>query len=138
MGFNRALIQSPGTPVAARQGAGLLFNILPIVSAADANQTLNVAMMQSGLVQFTGFTAGRNLTTPTGALISAAFPEMDIGDSLSFIVSITTGFAGTWVAGDATVTLAGRATVLANSFQIVVVTRTADSGANRTYSWRAL
>lgn len=138
MGFNRALIQTPGLPVAARQGAGLLCNLLPVVISADANQTITPAMMQAGLLQLTGFTAGRNLTTPTGAVITAAFPEMDVGDALAFFVSITTAFAGTWVAGDANVVLAGRATVLANSFQLVNVTRTADSGGNRTYSWRAL
>lgn len=138
MPYNRALIQTPGTPSAARAGAGLLMNIVPEAIAADANQIITVAQMQRGAAQFTGFSAGRNLTTPTGALITAAFPEMDIGDSLSMLVSITTAFAGTYVAGDANVVLAGRTTTPANTYSVVIVSRIADVAAVRRYEWRVL
>ncbi|MFZ1301764.1 MAG: hypothetical protein WAQ27_04310 [Candidatus Microsaccharimonas sp.] len=138
MGFNRALLQSPGMPFAARQGAGLLANLNIEEITADAAATITVAQIQRGGVNFTGFTAGRNLTTPTHTLLTAAFPEMDIGDSIAFFVSIQDAFAGTWVAGDANVVLAGRATTPASSWSLVNVTRTADSGANRTYLWRVM
>lgn len=138
MGYNRALIQSPGTPFPAGVGAGFLANMNIQEITADANATITVAQMQAGGVNYTGFSVGRNITTPTHTLITATFPEMNIGDSISFLVSIQDAFAGTWVAGDANVVLAGRATTPASSFSIVVCTRAADSGANRTYSWRVM
>jgi uncharacterized membrane protein (DUF441 family) len=58
---------------------------------------------------------------------------MDIGDSFTFWVSVTTAFAVTWAAGTG-VTLAGRATVVANTAQMVVVTKTAAT----TVTWTAL
>src|SRR5262245_904819 len=81
----------------------------PLAIAADANDTLTVDKIARRFVQYTGFSAGRNLTTDTAANIIAAFPEMDIGDTITLIVSCVAAFAGTYVAG-ANVTLAGRAT----------------------------
>jgi hypothetical protein len=95
----------------------------PTVIAVDANDIVTVEKIHGGVIQYTGFTAGRTLTIDTAVAIIAAFPEMDIGDSIMFCVSITTALAGTWVAA-AGVTLAGRATVLANTFQLVILTRT--------------
>lgn len=138
MAYNRALVQSPGTPFPAGVGAGFLANVLPAAVATDANATITVAQMQAGVVQYTGFTAGRNLTTPTGAQLTAAFPEMSVGDSQVFMVSIVPAFAGTWVAGDANVVLAGRATTPASSSTMVVCTRTDDVASVRRYSWRVL
>lgn len=138
MGYNRALIQSPGLPAPAGVGAGLLANLSIQEVTTDTAQTITVGQMQAGGVNYTGFSAGRNITTPTHTLLTAAFPEMNIGDSISFLVSIQDAFAGTWVAGDANVVLAGRATTPASSWSWVVCTRTADSGANRTYSWRVM
>ncbi len=138
MGYNRALVQTPGLPTPAGIGAGLLCNLSIQEVTTDTNQTITVGQMQGGGVNFTGFSAGRNLTTPTHTALTAAFPEMNIGDALAFFVSIQDAFAGTWVAGDANVVLAGRATTPASSWSLVNVTRTADSGANRTYSWRVM
>ena len=92
--------------------------------STDANRTLTVADIAGGLVQFTGFTAGRTLTTDTAANILAANPWMDIGDSFEIDVSIVPAFAGTWAAGTG-VTLAGRATTPASSTTKVLVTRSA-------------
>jgi hypothetical protein len=138
MSYNRALVQTPGLPFPAGVGTGMLSNLSIQEITTDANQTITVGQMQGGGVNYTGFSAGRNITTPTHTAITAAFPEMNIGDSLAFYVSIQDAFAGTWVAGDANVVLAGRATTPASSFSVVNVTRTADSGANRTYLWRVL
>lgn len=122
--FKRALTYaSNGVPQPMRAGDGLLGNIRIETISADAAATLTVAQIAGGMVQFTGFTAGRNITTPTAALILAANPGMDVGDSFSFIVSITPAFAGTWVAGTG-VTLAGRATTPASSWSVVTVTKT--------------
>lgn len=123
--FNR--VQSTtraGLPEVGRAGQGFLGNLTPVIVAADANATLTVAQMSGGLIQYTGFTAGRTLTVPTAAQILVAAPDMDIGDSFSFIVSVVPAFAGTWVTA-AGVTLTGRATVPASSWSLITVTRTA-------------
>jgi hypothetical protein len=138
MGYNRALVQTPGLPAPAGIGAGMLCNLSISEVTSDTNQTITVEQIQRGGVNYTGFTAGRNLTTPTHTLLTAAFPEMNVGDAIAFIVSIQDAFAGTWVAGDANVVLAGRATTPASSWSLVNVTRGFDSGGNRTYSWRVL
>jgi hypothetical protein len=117
----------------AAAGAGIMDNISVTEIATDANQTLTVAQMSGGAILYTGFSAGRNLTTPTAALILAAATDMDIGDSFSFIVSIQDAFAGTWVAGT-DVTLAGRATTPASSWSMVVVTKTSAT----TVRWTVL
>ena len=101
--------------------------------AADAADTVTVDKIAGGVIQYTGFTAGRNLTTDSAANILAAFPNLDIGDSLMIYVSIQTAFAGTWVAG-ASVTLAGRATTPASSCTPVLITRTGAA----TVTWRVL
>lgn len=120
-------------PVRSGIGTGLFSNIKVVEVSADAAATLTVDQMAGGCVQFTGLTAGRNFTTPTAALILAAAADMDVGDSFSFIVSITTAFAGTWVAGTG-VTLAGRATTPASSSTQIVVTKLSST----TVEWRVL
>lgn len=101
--------------------------------ATDANQTLAFADMAGGLVRFSSFSAGRNVTTDTAANILAANPWMDIGDSFEIIVSCTAAFAATWVAG-AGVTLAGRATTPASASSTIVVTKTSAT----TVTWTVL
>jgi hypothetical protein len=84
-------------------------------------------------LQYTAFSAGRNLTTDTAANIIAAFPELNVGESIVIAVSCVAAFAGTWVAG-AGVTLAGRATTPASSYSLVVITKTGAA----TVGWRVL
>jgi hypothetical protein len=124
MGFLRNQVSSAAALVRpARAGDGLLAHVKVEVVSADANATLTIPQISAGAINYTGFSAGRNLTTPTAAAILAAFPDMDIGDTYSFIVSIQDAFAGTWVAGTG-VTLAGRATVPASGWSMVVIEKT--------------
>jgi hypothetical protein len=113
-----------------RQGDGMLGAVSVTSVATDAGVTITVAQMAGGMIQYTGFSAGRAITTPTAALILAAAPDMDIGDSFQLIVSIVPAFAGTWTAG-AGVTLSGRATTPASSWSIVTVTKLSAT----TVSW---
>lgn len=124
MGLFSRWLTAPGTniPVVSRAGQGLMAALNKTSIATDTALTLTVAQMAGGYIQYTGFSAGRALTTPTAALILAATPDMDIGDSFSFVVSIVTAFAGTWTAGVG-VTLSGRATTPASSWSIVTVTK---------------
>lgn len=120
-----------GLAEVSRQGAGVLDQIDWQVIATDAPLTLTVAQISSGGVQFSSFSAGRAVTTPTAALILAAAPDMDIGDSFSFYVSCVAAFAATWTAGTG-VTLAGRATTPASSWSIVTVKKLSAT----TVEWR--
>ena len=131
--FKRVDHTSMYVPTLSRSGigTGLFANIRPVAVATDANVTLTVDQMSGGMIQYTGFTAGRNLTTPTAALILAAATDMDVGDSFAFIVSVVPAFAGTWVAGTG-VTLAGRATTPASTWSIVTVTKLSAT----TVEWR--
>lgn len=124
MGANRVIARINGLAVDAKGGDTLISPDVISVVTADAAYTLTVTDVGRGVIQFTGLTAGRNLTTPTAAALLAAFPEVDIGESVELKVSITTAFALTLVAG-ASVTLAGRATVPANTTQSIYFTRTA-------------
>jgi len=131
MGFKRAIISDGGLMRSARAGDASANNPVITSIATDANAVLTVAQIAGGVVQFTGFTAGRTITTPTAALILAAFPEMDIGDSIEFEVSCVAAFAGTWAAGT-TVTLAGRATTPASSWSKIYITKTSATAVTWT------
>jgi hypothetical protein len=122
--FNRLMVgPSVGLPQKAGIASGFYGNLKPASIATDAALTLTVDQMSGGLVVFTGFTAGRAVTTPTAALILAQCPDMDVGDSFSFIAAVTVAFAATWTAG-AGVTLAGRATLPASTVaQVITVTK---------------
>lgn len=123
--FKRVKLMTQGSlPQISRLGAGLFANITVSSVATDANVTMTVTQMAGGMVQYTGFSAGRTVTTPTAALILAQCPDMDIGDSFSFIVSVVPAFAATWAAGTG-VTLSGRTTTPASSWSVVTVTKTA-------------
>lgn len=133
--FKRPEISAYGMELPSKggQGMGEVSNIRVQSIATDANLTLSVSDIAGGATLFTGFTAGRNITTPTAAQILAAAPDMDIGDSFAFTLSTSVAFAGTFVAG-ANVTLAGRAALPASGSVYTVVTKTSAT----TVTWTAL
>lgn len=133
--FKRCDISAYGMELTGRanQGMGEVSNIRVQAIATDANLTLGISDIAGGAVMFTGFTAGRTVTTPTAALILAAAPDMDIGDSFSFTLSVIPAFAGTLAAGTG-VTLAGRTAVPASGNVYVVVTKTSAT----TVTWTSL
>lgn len=121
--FKRVMAtNAAGLPQVSRQGLGLLANIDITSKTTDADHTITVAEMSGGMIYYSALSAGRGVTTPTAALILAACPDMDIGDSFSFFVSIQDAFAITWAAGVG-VTLVGRATTPASSWSLITVTK---------------
>ena len=133
MGFKRAMIQDSGLTRYARAGDGIFANCAITTITADAADTVTVAKLAGGIVQYTGFTAGRVLTTDTAAAILAAYPEMDISDMLMFKVSVVPAFAGTWAAGTG-VTIAGKTTVPASTEVSVCIIKTSAT----TVTWNTL
>ena len=119
----RTIVQDGGLSRNSRGGDNILSSRSLTSVSADANATLTVAVIAGGLVQFTGFTAGRTLTTDTAANIIAANPWMDVGDSFEVLVSSSQAFAGTLAAGSG-VTLAGLATIPASGSRTLLFTRT--------------
>jgi hypothetical protein len=132
MGFKRVMVQDGGLTRVARNGDNIINPAITTVTA-DANDTVSVAKIAGAVIQYTGFTAGRTLTTDTAANILAAFPELDIGDSISLLISCVAAFAGTYAAG-AGVTLAGRATTPASSYSKIYITKTSAT----TVTWTVL
>ena len=122
--FKRSLISNASLmPTPMRGGDGFLGNPVVTEKTTNADHTITVAEMSTGVLYYSALTAGRAVTTPTAALILAAAPDMDVGDSFVFLVSIQDAFAITWAAG-ADVTLQGRATTPASSSTWIVVTKT--------------
>ena len=132
--FNRVLSNSfAGLPQVGRAGQGMLGNLSVLTKSTNVDHTITVAEMAGGCIYYDSLSAGRAVTTPTAALILAAAPDMDIGDSFMFWVSIQDAFAITWNAG-ANVTLKGRATTAASASSLIVVTKTAAT----TVDWYVL
>ena len=132
MPFVRTMVQDGGLQRIMRAGDGWDNPVLAVV-ATDAAATISAAQIIGGVIQYTGFTAGRILTTDTAVNILAAMPTMDIGDSLGFTISIIPAFAGTFAAGTG-VTLAGRPTCPAATSVTVYVTKTSST----TVLWTVL
>jgi len=107
-GFNRLMVSADGRlPQPSRVGDGMLSHFKVYNHVGDANFTATVEILSGGhITQDTALTAARTITTDTAALIAAAWPEMDIGDSYSFVVSNSqAGAFNLVVAGGAGVTL---------------------------------
>lgn len=124
MGFKRATVFDGGLQRPARGGDGIYGqNYSPTAITADANSTITAAMIAGGLVLRSGMTANRTDTSDTAVNILGAFPEMDIGDTLTFKVSNTSGFSSI-LAGGTGVTASGNLTVLTLTAKEVVLTKT--------------
>ena len=121
MGMARVEVRDKGIDRWSRNGDGYL--AMPHIVAADATDgalSLTVAQIRGGFALYTGLTGGQNLTTPTAAAILAALPGLDVGDTYVVRVTNTAAQAATLTAGDGDVTLAGFATVNANTRTLVI------------------
>jgi hypothetical protein len=131
--FNRFAVYDGGLQRKHLPTEGIQPVIRSVDYATDAAYTLTIPDIVGGCFRVTGFTAGRNLTTPTAAQITAAAPDMGVGDSFTFMVSMTVAFAATWVAGTG-ITLAGRGTCPASVISFVEVIKVSDTA----YTWKCL
>jgi hypothetical protein len=121
----RLMVQDPGGLMrAGRAGDNRIEMVTPFTIATDANDILTVTKVASGVINYTGFTAARTLTTDTAANLLIAFPMMDIGDTVLMQIGVTQAFVGTLAAGTG-VTLKGKAAVPASGAATLYFTRTA-------------
>lgn len=117
-----------GTDVITRDEA-VIDGIKGLVAVADAAATLTAAQLVAQSIFTQTPSAGRTLTTATGAEIIAAFPSYSVGSCIEFtIVNLAAAQVITLAAGASGVTLVGLATVAAvtsATFIIRVVSGTA-------------
>jgi hypothetical protein len=108
--FSRPLVVSDGITRPGRPGDGCYANFAAQAVSADAATTWTINNIAGGLIIRTGLTAGRTDTTPTGALIDAANPLMDVGDNFIVVVSNRAAQVLT-IAGGTGVTVSGFTTL---------------------------
>lgn len=126
--FVRPMVYEKGIARVARVGDGTGMHLARTVNSAAGAQTISVPQILGGLAVFTGAAGGVAYTTDTAANILAAMPDMDIGDTFSFILSNTAAQVAT-IGGGAGVTASGNLTVNAN-FRIFVLERTGAATMN--------
>ena len=110
MSFNKALVRDGAMFREAVAGDGLVGNYIEPVTVATAGAlTITMAALLGGSAIFTGAAGAVAYTTPTAALIAAAFPKLGVGDSFCFYLTNTAAQVATITAG-AHVTVSGLAT----------------------------
>lgn len=112
--FVRNIVRQSGTHREARTGDGLCAHIKPVVVATAGALTIGVDAIQNGAAVFTGAAGAVAYTFPIATLLIAALPDMDIGDTYSFIVSNTAAQVATLTTA-AGITLTGNVTINADA-----------------------
>lgn len=107
-------------------GPGLVLNTLTDLGTTQ-NSTPTAAQLLGGLVKQTGQTAGGTVTTPTGAVLSAACPVVpSAGYSFTTVfLSVTGGQTLTITAGASGMTVRGTAAIPAGKTGILTFVCTA-------------
>lgn len=86
--FGRALVRNEGMVRSANPGTPMLANFEMKMYAAETDETITIPELSGGhILQGTTLTSDVVYTLPTAALIAAAAPDMNIGDSFSFVVT---------------------------------------------------
>ena len=130
--FSRNCVVQDGMERVARAGDGWMANPLITTNAAAGNQSITLAMIAGGAGVFTGAGGGVQYTIPVAADIIAAFPDMDIGDSLTFTVTNTAAQVATLNTAAAGVTYAGFTTANAAT-RTGIITKTAATTVTCTW-----
>jgi len=89
MGFHRYSANEGGRiPAPSRAGLGLAANVLIKEYTTETDETITMAELSGGLIQQqTTLTSDVVYTLPTSLLIEAEWPEMDVGDAYTFMVT---------------------------------------------------
>ncbi|MEY8217457.1 MAG: hypothetical protein RPT13_03850 [SAR324 cluster bacterium] len=89
MGFHRAKVVEEGrSELPSRAGVGWTANCTIKSYLAEADETITMPELSGGIIQQNfALTSDVTYTLPTSVLIEAEWPEMDVGDAFSFIVT---------------------------------------------------
>jgi len=118
--FVRAEVYEKGLCRKVRAGDGWLANPLITTNASAGNQSITIAMLAGGAGVFTGAAGAVAYTIPVAADIIAAFPEMDVGDTLVFKLTNTAAQAATLNTAATGVTYAGFTTANAQTRTAII------------------
>jgi hypothetical protein len=132
MSFTRACVYDQGLERIARAGDYQLLNPVITTNAAAGNQSITIPMISGGVGVFTGAAAGVQYTIPVAADIIAAYPQMDIGDSVMFTIVNTAAQIATLNTAATGVTYAGFTTANAQTRQGII---TKTSATTVTCTW---
>ena len=132
MSFTRACLYDQGLERLARAGDYQLLNPVITTNAAAGNQSITIPMISGGVGVFTGAAAGVQYTIPVAADIIAAYPQMDIGDSVMFTIVNTAAQIATLNTAATGVTYAGFTTANAQTRQGII---TKTSATTVTCTW---
>lgn len=113
--FVRPEVYEKGMCRQARIGDGFLANPLITTVTTAGNLTITVPAILGGVARFTGAAGAVTYTTPTAALLLAAMPDMDIGDTYVFTIVNTAAQAATIAGGTDVTAVAGNLVVNADS-----------------------
>ena len=105
------------------------FAVDPVVTnhTTDAAYTMTVADLSGGVFQRSGTNTSRTDTTPTAALLLAAYPEWNIGDAKVVLYSNAAGANPTTIGAGTGVTLVGNAAVAAGSNRFLIFVKTSNT-----------
>jgi hypothetical protein len=134
MGMNTVMVKDRGGMVRESvAGDGFMNNVTVSNNTTDTDYTITVADIAGGVYQRSGTNTSRTETLPTNALLIAAFPNWDIGQTMQFQVANATATNPTTIAvgtGGTGGTLVGVGTVPVNSSRTVYIKRTAATTYN--------
>lgn len=130
--FSRACVKQEGMERDARAGDGWLANPIITTNATAGDQAITIPMIAGGVGVFTGAAGAVAYTIPVAADIIAAFPDMDIGDSLTFTVTNTAAQVATLNTAATGVTYAGFTTANAQT-RTGIITKTAATTVKCTW-----
>ena len=123
--FNRPAVFREGMPGKARAGDGFLAMPKRTNNATDANFTIPVSTIVTGIYSRSGTNTSRTDTFDTAANIAAALEGMDIGDTYLMALVNLTGTNAITLGAGAGNTLAGFTTVPANTTRWALFEKTA-------------
>ena len=119
--FVRAMVRpTAAVEREAHAGDGWLANPRITTDSTAGNRTFTVEGMLGGAIVMTGAGGAVAYTYPTGTLIAAAFPEMDIGDVYVFTITNTAAQVATLTTAASGTTLAGFTTANAQTRTILM------------------
>lgn len=127
--FVRPEVYEKGMMRQARIGDGFMANPRVVTVATAGNLTITTDQILGGVARFTGAAGAVTYTTPTAALLLAAMPDMDIGDTYVFMISNTAAQAATIAGGTDVTAVAGNLVVNATS-KMFVLEKTSDTTMN--------
>lgn len=129
MPLPRACVKLDGFERESRSGDGLLMAPKISTITTAGNLTISASAIRGGIARFTGAAGAVTYTTPTAAQLNAVFDDVNIGETVCFILSNTAAQPAT-VAGGTDVTAVAGNLVVNGTSKTFVLEKTSDTTWN--------